>query len=73
VFTRGSRARDRRQHLGSNGGSIGPADEYLPLFIGREVMPLVCCHVVVVVVVDDVVFYDVLIARLQKKESEKRS
>jgi hypothetical protein len=36
-------------------------------------MPLVCCHVVVVVVVDDVVFYDVLIARLQKKESEKRS
>ena len=45
----------------------------LPLFIGREVMPLVCCHVVVVVVVDDVVFYDVLIARLQKKESEKRS
>ena len=34
-------------------------------------MPLVCCHVVVVV--DDVVFYDVLIARLQKKESEKRS
>ena len=36
-------------------------------------MPLVCCHVVVVVVVDDVVFYDVLIAHLQKKESEKRS
>ena len=36
-------------------------------------MPLVCCHVVVVVVVDDVVFYDVLIARLQKNESEKRS
>ena len=36
-------------------------------------MPLVCCHVVVVVVVDDVVSYDVLIARLQKKESEKRS
>jgi hypothetical protein len=25
VFMRGSRARDRRQHLGSNGGSIGPA------------------------------------------------